>query len=163
MKNKKGFTLVELLVVIAIIGLLSTIAFISLNRARGKARDAKRISDVRQIQSALELYYNDQGTPQYPDLDTPAVITSVQLSSVYVAQVPIAPTPEDGTCTSAQNGYRYASQISQSNTGDCDAATLGNCGWYQMSFCVGSPSGSITAAGCVVATPAGIVSGTCLP
>ncbi|MFH1171716.1 MAG: type II secretion system protein, partial [bacterium] len=50
MKKQKGFTLVELLVVIAIIGLLSTIAFISLNRARAKARDAKRISDVRELQ-----------------------------------------------------------------------------------------------------------------
>ncbi|MAF13480.1 MAG: hypothetical protein CMI53_01130 [Parcubacteria group bacterium] len=57
--KKKGFTLIELLVVIAIIGLLSTLAVVALNSARSKARDAKRISDVKQIQTALELYYND--------------------------------------------------------------------------------------------------------
>lgn len=57
--NKKGFTLIELLVVIAIIGLLSTLAIVSLNSARSKARDAKRVSDIRQIQTAMEVIYTD--------------------------------------------------------------------------------------------------------
>jgi prepilin-type N-terminal cleavage/methylation domain-containing protein len=56
--GKRGFTLVELLVVIAIIGLLSTVAVVSMNGARVKARDAKRLSDVRQVQSALEVFYS---------------------------------------------------------------------------------------------------------
>ena len=59
MTNKKGFTLIELLVVIAIIGLLSTLAVVSLNNARGKARDARRVSDVKAIQTAIELYKAD--------------------------------------------------------------------------------------------------------
>ena len=67
-QNKKGFTLIELLVVIAIIGLLSTLAVIALNNARQKSRDARRVSDVKQIQSALELYYNDVNG--YPDEGT---------------------------------------------------------------------------------------------
>jgi len=62
--NKKGFTLIELLVVIAIIGLLSTLAVVSLNNARSKARDAKRVSDIKQIQTSLELYFNDNNA--YP-------------------------------------------------------------------------------------------------
>jgi general secretion pathway protein G len=62
--NKKGFTLIELLVVIAIIGLLSTLAVVALGNARVKARDAKRMSDLKQIQTALELFYTDQN--QYP-------------------------------------------------------------------------------------------------
>jgi len=57
--KKKGFTLIELLVVIAIIGLLSTLAVVSLNSARGKARDAKKISDVKAIQTAMEMYKSD--------------------------------------------------------------------------------------------------------
>ena len=57
--TSRGFTLIELLVVIAIIGLLSTLAVIALNNARQKSRDAKRVSDIKQLQSALELYYND--------------------------------------------------------------------------------------------------------
>lgn len=64
MKTQKGFTLIELLVVVAIIGLLSSVVLSSLNSARAKARDAQRLSDIRQIQTALELYYNDNG--KYP-------------------------------------------------------------------------------------------------
>jgi len=52
--NQKGFTLIELLVVIAIIGLLSTLAVVSLNNARTKSRDARRVADIEQIQTALE-------------------------------------------------------------------------------------------------------------
>ncbi len=64
-KNKKGFTLIELLVVIAIIGLLAAIIAVSVNSARKKARDAQRVSDMKQIQTALELYYDDN--EEYPE------------------------------------------------------------------------------------------------
>ncbi|MFY9462858.1 MAG: prepilin-type N-terminal cleavage/methylation domain-containing protein [Candidatus Sungiibacteriota bacterium] len=59
-----GFTLIELLVVISIIGLLSSIVLTSVNSARAKARDARRIADLKQIQTALEFYYDTNG--QYP-------------------------------------------------------------------------------------------------
>ncbi|MDO8620542.1 MAG: type II secretion system protein [bacterium] len=62
---KKGFTLIELLVVIAIIGLLSSIVFASLTSARKKARDARRLSDVATIRTALNLYASDTGV--FPD------------------------------------------------------------------------------------------------
>lgn len=67
--KNKGFTLIELLVVVAIIGLLASVVLASLNSARGKARDAKRLSDLEQIRTALAMYYNDHnGTypPAYP-------------------------------------------------------------------------------------------------
>jgi len=64
LNRNKGFTLIELLVVIAIIGLLATIVLVSLNTARGKARDAKRISTMKQMQLGLELYFDDNGS--YP-------------------------------------------------------------------------------------------------
>lgn len=56
--KNQGFTLIELLVVIAIIGMLSSVILASLNSARNKARDARRLSDLKQIQIALELYYD---------------------------------------------------------------------------------------------------------
>lgn len=57
-----GFTLIELSVVISIIGLLSSVVLASLNTARAKARDSRRMSDLRNIQLALELYYDKYGT-----------------------------------------------------------------------------------------------------
>ncbi|MDB4940358.1 MAG: gspG [Candidatus Doudnabacteria bacterium] len=60
----KGFTLIELIVVIAIISLLASIVLINLNVGRQKSRAAKRYSDLKQVQSALELYYTDFGS--YP-------------------------------------------------------------------------------------------------
>ena len=57
----RGFTLIELLVVIAIIGILSSVVLASLNTARMKGRDARRMADLEQIRTALELYYNDRG------------------------------------------------------------------------------------------------------
>ena len=56
-----GFTLIELLVVISIIGLLSSIVLTSVNSARAKARDARRIEDLGQIRTALELFYDTNG------------------------------------------------------------------------------------------------------
>lgn len=57
-KSKKGFTLIELLVVIAIIGILASVVLASLNSARKKSRDARRVSDIKQIQLALELFFD---------------------------------------------------------------------------------------------------------
>ena len=62
--KSKGFTLIELLVVVAIIGILATIVIASLNSARVKARDATRDADIKNIQTALEIYHLDNG--QYP-------------------------------------------------------------------------------------------------
>ena len=69
MKVKNGFTLIELLVVIAIIGLLSSVILASLSTARMKARDARRLADIRQIKLALELYYDAKG--YYPGANWP--------------------------------------------------------------------------------------------
>ena len=104
--KKKGFTLIELLVVIAIIGLLSTLAVVALNSARQKARDAKRVADIKQVQTALELYFNDN--QNYPGgsgnvgLTTLACLGtggwgSAGCSGAYMGLVPTNPTPGGST------------------------------------------------------------------
>ena len=61
-KKILGFTLIELLVVISIIGILATFLIANFNAARQRARDAQRKADLRNIQTALRLYYNDKKT-----------------------------------------------------------------------------------------------------
>jgi len=116
--NKKGFTLIELLVVIAIIGLLSTLAVVALGSAREKARDSKRLSDVKQVQTALELYYTDNSA--YPTAATSTVLGSTNFSCLnasgfaatgcadaYMGLVPLDPGTTDYTYVSA-DGTTYA-------------------------------------------------------
>lgn len=59
---QKGFTLIEMLVVISIIGILATLVAANLNSARSRARDAERKSDIKNIATALRIYYNDKGS-----------------------------------------------------------------------------------------------------
>jgi len=120
MSNKKGFTLIELLVVIAIIGLLSTLAVVSLNNARGKARDAKRISDVKAIQTAIELYKaetNDDISAiitQIKTVDTGWAGISTLLTPYLASGLPT--DPGDGTYTICGLGDTYMIHTTLENT-----------------------------------------------
>jgi|GEM_PF-3931908 len=63
--KQKGFTLIELLVVVAIIGLLSSLIAVGFGNARLRSRDAKRLSDMNQVKSGMDLFYTSAGG--YPD------------------------------------------------------------------------------------------------
>ncbi len=65
-KLQQGFTLIELLVVISIIGLLASVVLVALNGARAKARDARRKADLKQIGTALDLFYGTNNTYLIP-------------------------------------------------------------------------------------------------
>jgi len=62
LRDKEGFTLIELLAIIAIIGLLSTIVIVDVSSSRQRARDSKRVADIKQLGNAMELFYGEYGT-----------------------------------------------------------------------------------------------------
>ncbi len=64
-RQQNGFTLIELLVVIAIISILAVTVAVSIGGARNQAKNARRLADLRNIRTALEIYYNDYSN--YPD------------------------------------------------------------------------------------------------
>jgi len=112
-RNQKGFTLVELLVVIAIIGILSTLLLLQLGVAREKARDARRVADINQVRSALELYFDDNGT--YPASGTLANASKTGLLDPYLTQLPKDPLvvgcdnfTYNAIVTGANSCYGYA-------------------------------------------------------
>ncbi len=115
---KRGFTLIELLVVIAIIGILSSVVLASLNSARQKGRDARRISDMKQIQLALELFYD--ANQSYPTTTAGAAVALSTVTGLtgggYIAALPSDPG-------GVNNGYRYQ-PLSSANPGvTCATAT----------------------------------------
>ncbi len=122
--NQKGFTLIELLVVIAIIGMLSSVVLASMNTARKKARDARRMADIKSLQTALELFYDNGNT--YPVAPSAIEITESStlgaLTPDIITKLPSDPT-QTGTnnyhygATSPVNGYAIA--IKKENGGWC--------------------------------------------
>ncbi len=133
--NRKGFTLIELLVVIAIIGLLSTLAVVALGSARQKANDAKRLSDIKQIQTALELYYTDNnsypvetginlGDTNYICLNTTNGFTTTGCSNPYMGLVPRGPVAgEFYTYTGSTSTYTISATL-QAGAGGFNAGGI---------------------------------------
>lgn len=113
--------------------------------ARAKARDFKRVADIKQIQTALELYFADTGA--YPS-DSPVAADALGTKSAaqicgdgfrdgsrtcdsmtYMGLVPEAPEPVDGGCSRAQNSYQYAPSLDGKN--------------YEITFCLGGQVGNL--------------------
>lgn len=107
-----GFTLIELLVVIAIIGVLASIVLASLNSARQKSRDARRIADIKQLQLALELYYDAQTPPAYPPSSANCSATVARGLEALATGGYIPQIPRDPTGAAGSNCYLYATNTS---------------------------------------------------
>jgi len=112
--NFRGFTLIELLVVIAIIGVLTSIVMVSLSAAKQKSRDARRVADIKTLQLALGLYYNDN--VNYP----------TSLSALVPGYLPVLPRDPNGagTCTASSDVSCYKYYGYRSGSGACNASNL---------------------------------------
>ncbi|MCL5774985.1 MAG: type II secretion system GspH family protein [Patescibacteria group bacterium] len=156
--QQKGFTLIELLVVIAIIGLLASVIMLALNNARAKARDTKRVGDMRQMLTALEQYSITHsgyptGTASVASAGTGALLSdpaafdtaAEPMIPAYVPLLPVSPNPGDGGCSSSpgrgNNNYWY------------DVADDGSL--FTLTFCLGNDTSDFPQ-GVHYATPDGL-------
>lgn len=124
-KRDEGFTLIELLVVMAIIGILAALVLLNIPASLGRARDAQRKNDLKQIQTALQLYHNDYG--HYPVTGSSWVTSkdggfwlkdwtgAVALTANYIKTMPTDPknsgcsgTADPVNDAGAPNCYEYA-------------------------------------------------------
>jgi len=115
-KNYAGFTLIELLLVVLVIGVLTGVMLTVINSGgiRSKARDAQRISDLKKIQTALELYFADNRA--YPAssswilVNGSSDILSSALKPNYINAFSVDPVSTPGAPSDAcsnPTSYRY--------------------------------------------------------
>jgi general secretion pathway protein G len=140
--QQKGFTLIELLVVIAIIGVLAGLLLVNLIGIRQRARDAQRKSDLRQIQSAIELYRADSGS--YPTSLVACgqpLIGSGSTPTTYMQKLPCdALTNVTYTYTSDGTTYSIIACLENSNDSQRDSTNIAPCnGSTSFSFTVKNP------------------------
>lgn len=120
---KKGFTLIEMLIVVAIIAVLASVVLIGVGPVQRQGRDARRVSDLRQVQNGLELYFNRCGF--YPGTTNCASGVAGTYNSVAAwntfkgiltgSGLGITNVPDDPT-NSGNFYYRYASAGTPPNT-----------------------------------------------
>lgn len=129
--TRKGFTLIELLVVIGIISIL--IAFLMANfvGVRQRGRDGQRKSDLRQIQTALELYRSDNGvyplTAAFPACGSSLMGTGAT-PPTYMKKIPCDPTSAGSySYTSDGNTYTLYACLENANDKEKDSTKVASC------------------------------------
>lgn len=120
-----GFTLIELLVSMSILAVLATVGLTSFKQSQLRSADVKRKSDLEQIQRALEMFYNDNGS--YPSSSSTGTIligsTSFDWGSefkdsketVYMKELPVDPVRNPDYCYfSSGNYYKLYAKLQNS-------------------------------------------------
>ena len=158
MVHKKGFTLIELLVVISIIGLLSTLGAVSLNSARQRSRDARRVADMKNLPTALELYF---------DVNSVYPVEASAVSLAVTANKNILCSSSASFAGSCAGGNTYMTLTTPAAPGCSDAVSVANVAenysyisadgsTYTVTFCLETGVGAFASAGDRTLTPAGI-------
>jgi len=127
-KKLKGFTLIEMLIVITIIALLASLILVGMGGARAKARDARRIADLRAVQNGLELYYANNSA--YSDA-TSWTDLKTDLATVGCSQIPNDPdkTKSYQYCSLDNNlNYILAAQLETDDAALTESVSGDICG-----------------------------------
>lgn len=99
-RSGKGFTLVEILVVVSIMGILTAVIIGGVTSTRSKARDARRVSDIKQISGAIENYFSSC-------YSYPSDLTDLESSSSCASYAPALTSLPHDPQVSVNGDYRY--------------------------------------------------------
>jgi Tfp pilus assembly protein PilE len=124
--KQSGLILVEFMILCAIIFILALVTLAAWGSAKKEARDAKRMTDISQINEALKIFNNENGF--FPAQDSSSKPQGIES---YLSFWPEAPLPSDGICSKAQNSYYY---------GQVEAGSD-----FQLSFCLGQSTKGLAA------------------
>lgn len=132
--KKRGFTLIEILVVSTLLAVLAVIGVTSYASISTRSRDAKRISDLEQVRSALEMFRTDNGS--YP-ISAGAMSTSLA-GLVTAGYMPVIPKdPKDPTSQyyykpvgAAAPYYQYCICAQNETVKNTDCAAMYSCQYY---------------------------------
>ncbi len=145
-----GFTLVEIMMVVAIVTLIFAVTLVGLTQMRAKSRNTKRVSDIRQFITAIDLFNTHCGS--YP-VSTSSIVLNESRSlytgptgcgnrdgssssnggfglvanasgTVISSKLRTAPTPADGACSNTENSYTYISNATGTD--------------FTLTFCLGA-------------------------
>ena len=114
LKKQLGFTLFELLVSISIIAIMTALASVAFSGAQKKARDARRVQDIKLVQTAAEQYYS-QNNYVYPANDTTPWIGSSQNILDVFPKDPKSATNYSYVYTAATNTYCVCTPVIMEN------------------------------------------------
>lgn len=136
---RKGFTLIELLVVISIIAIMIGFLMANFVGARQRGRDAQRKSDLRQIQSAIEIYRSDNGSyPLTASFPACGAKFSGSGGSTYMQKIPCDPSSGATYNYASTDGVTYSMYACLENANDSDKDTSAQSG-CTTSFTVQNP------------------------
>jgi prepilin-type N-terminal cleavage/methylation domain-containing protein len=151
-KRKNGFSLVEILIVIGIVGLILTIVVVILNLKQAEMRDAKRISDIQVVRSAMEVIKNENGSYEKAFCDLTAVSACAQKSSSELLKI----LPELSFLNDPKERQKACNQ-KVCLAGSCNYGfTKLDAADYEILFHLERGSSEFKSSGCYRATPRGV-------
>ena len=113
---KRGFTLLEMLVVIGIIAILVSLGTSSYSTAQKKARDARRKSDLKSFQNAMEQCYS-VNSYKYPTITSSGSTISEDCPSTDGPVLTITdPTTKTYTVSTSSTAYSVSITLEQGGT-----------------------------------------------
>lgn len=128
-KRNQGFTIVELLIVIVVIGILALLVITTYSGIQAKARNSKRASDIKSLQTHVEAFFSQSGYyPSIADLNLPSWratnMKSIDPNALKDPSSTCDPSPASGSSTcivAAPVAKAYAYAVTKADGSSCES------------------------------------------